>query len=148
MQNKITEAENLKIENSQLQAQIVALEDKIKKLINDSKSINELQNEVKNLKETVRKQDSEIHDLKIKNEDIESAYDRLKKDFLLSKKDSGSFEDSLQDMKKKIADDEKVIQALTAKQSELNAKITQMTKDKAGFDAETQRLKNEIKDLK
>ncbi len=51
-------------------------------------------------------------------------------------------------MKKKIADDEKVIQALTAKQSELNAKITQMTKDKAGFDAETQRLKNEIKDLK
>lgn len=78
-----------------MQAQIVALEDKIKKLINDNKSINELQNEVKNLKETVRKQDSEIHDLKIKNEDIESAYDRLKKDFLLSKKDSGSFEDSL-----------------------------------------------------
>lgn len=115
LQNKITEAENLKIENQQLQAQMTALEDKIKQLINDNKNIVELQNELKNLKEQVRKQDKEIHDLKIKNEDIESAYDRLKKDFLLSKKDSGSFEDSLQDMKKKMADDEKVIQALTAK---------------------------------
>lgn len=74
-----------------------------------------MQNECKNLKETIRKQDKEIHDLKIKNEDIESAYDRLKKDFMMSKKDSGSFEDSLQEMRKKMADDEKVIQALTAK---------------------------------
>jgi len=82
-----------------LQAQITALEDKIKKLINENKDINELQNEVKSLKENIRKQDKEIHDLKIKNEDIESAYDRLKKDFLLSKKDSGSFEDSLLAMK-------------------------------------------------
>ena len=53
-----------------MQAQITALEDKIKKLINDNKDINELQNEVKSLKENLRKQDKEIHDLKIKNEDI------------------------------------------------------------------------------
>lgn len=51
LQNKITEAENLKIENQQLQAQITALEDKIKQLINDNKNIVELQNELKNLKE-------------------------------------------------------------------------------------------------
>lgn len=115
LQNRITEAENLKIENQQLQAQITALEDKIKKLINENRDINELQNEIKSLKENIRKQDKEIHDLKIKNDDIESAYDRLKKDFLLSKKDSGSFEDSLSGMKQKMAEDEKVIQALTAK---------------------------------
>lgn len=55
LQNRITEAENLKIENSQLQAQIIALEEKIKKLINDNRDINELQNECKSLKETIRK---------------------------------------------------------------------------------------------
>lgn len=69
--------------------------------------------------------------MKIKNDDIESAYDRLKKDLLVAKKDTGSFDDSLADLKKKIADDEKVIQALTTKQSELNAKITLMTKEKS-----------------
>jgi chromosome segregation ATPase len=131
-----------------LHAQITALEDKIKKLIDDNKDINELQNQNKTLKETIRKQDKEIYDLKIKNEDIESAYDRLKKDFLISKKDSGSFEDSLADMKKKMADDEKVIQTLTAKQSELNAKITALTKEKTALDGDTQRLKGEIKELK
>ena len=66
-----------------MQALITVLEDKIKKLINDNKDINELQNEVKSLKENLRKQDKEIHDLKIKNEDIESAYDRLKKELLV-----------------------------------------------------------------
>ncbi len=131
-----------------MHAQITALEDKIKKLIDDNKDINELQNQNKTLKETIRKQDKEIYDLKIKNEDIESAYDRLKKDFLISKKDSGSFEDSLADMKKKMADDEKVIQTLTAKQSELNAKITALTKEKTAHDGDTQRLKGEIKELK
>jgi chromosome segregation ATPase len=131
-----------------LHAQITALEDKIKKLIDDNKDINELQNQNKTLKETIRKQDKEIYDLKIKNEDIESAYDRLKKDFLISKKDSGSFEDSLADMKKKMADDDKVIQTLTAKQSELNAKITALTKEKTALDGDTQRLKGEIKELK
>jgi len=131
-----------------LHAQITALEDKIKKLIDDNKDINELQNQNKTLKETIRKQDKEIYDLKIKNEDIESAYDRLKKDFLISKKDSGSFEDSLADMKKKMADDEKVIQTLTAKQSELNAKITALTKEKTALDVDTQRLMGEIKELK
>ena len=124
-----------------MHAQITALEDKIKKLIDDNKDINELQNQNKTLKETIRKQDKEIYDLKIKNEDIESAYDRLKKDFLISKKDSGSFEDSLADMKKKMADDEKVIQTLTAKQSELNAKITALTKEKTALDSDTQRLR-------
>lgn len=131
-----------------MHAQITALEDKIKKLIDDNKDINELQNQNKTLKETIRKQDKEIYDLKIKNEDIESAYDRLKKDFLISKKDSGSFEDSLADMKKKMADDDKVIQTLTAKQSELNAKITALTKEKTALDGDTQRLKGEIKELK
>lgn len=41
--NKITEFENLKIENTLLKAQIDALEQKIKKLINDNKDILELQ---------------------------------------------------------------------------------------------------------
>ena len=113
--NMITEAENLKIENSQLKAQIEALEIKLKKLINDNKEILDLQKEVQNLKDTVRKQDQQIYEMKIKNDDIESAYDRLKKDLLVAKKDSGSFDDSLADLKKKIIDDEKVIQTLTAK---------------------------------
>jgi hypothetical protein len=86
---------------------------------------------VQNLKDTVRKQDQQLYELKIKNDDIESAYDRLKKDLLNAKQDNGSFDESLANLKKKIADDEKVIQTLTTKQSELNARITLLTKEKS-----------------
>ena len=37
--NKITECESLKVENSQLQAMVQALEQKLKKLIDDNKDI-------------------------------------------------------------------------------------------------------------
>ena len=83
------------------------------------------------MKDTVRKQDQQLYELKIKNDDIESAYDRLKKDLLNAKQDNGSFDESLANLKKKIADDEKVIQTLTTKQSELNARITLLTKEKS-----------------
>jgi uncharacterized coiled-coil DUF342 family protein len=86
---------------------------------------------VQNLKDTVRKQDQQLYELKIKNDDIESAYDRLKKDLLNAKQDNGSFDESLANLKKKIADDEKVIQTLTTKQSELNGRITLLTKEKS-----------------
>ena len=49
-----------------MHAQITALEDKIKKLIDDNKDINELQNQNKTLKETIRKQDKEIYRNQIK----------------------------------------------------------------------------------
>jgi hypothetical protein len=50
----------------------------------------------------VRSLDKQLYDYKIKAADLESAYDLLKKDLMLHKSSSGSFEESLEDLKKTI----------------------------------------------
>lgn len=92
--------------------------------MDESKNIEGLHEEIASLKDQVRTLDKQLFEFKIKNQDLESAYDRLKKDLMLASSNSGTFEESLEDLKKQIADDERVIKNLTKDKSDLNGKVT------------------------
>ena len=66
------------------------------------------------MKDQIRVMDKQLFEYKIKAQDIESAYDLLKKELMMAKSNSqGSFEESLEDLKKQIQENDRVIKTLT-----------------------------------
>ena len=83
-------------ENEELANQVSLLEAKLKKLQEDLKNIDNLNAEITSLKDQIRVMDKQLFEYKIKAQDIESAYDLLKKEVMMAKSSSGSFEESLE----------------------------------------------------
>ena len=117
-------------ENEELANQVSLLEAKLKKLQEDLKNIDNLNAEITSLKDQIRVMDKQLFEYKIKAQDIESAYDLLKKEVMMAKSSSGSFEESLEELKLQISENERVIKTLTQSKSDLNSKISTLQKEK------------------
>ncbi|TNV87373.1 hypothetical protein FGO68_gene4873 [Halteria grandinella] len=142
------EVENKDGEILQMKARVKELEMRIEKILNEKKDVGELQMRISILEQENNHQMEELAEVRGRYEEALKNMDMLRKEQDSARSSQGGFEESLQKLKKQIADNERVIQQLSQAKSDMNSKMLQLNKDKNQLEMDASKLKAELKALK